>query len=750
MKNIFSIFILLLSTIYICFSDFNDYFDMELITPYFMDMSVASDNKIYICGLDGAIHISEDKGKTWSIRNANCEDMLISISGIGENAITISSSGTIRYTKDGGLNWESPTSYISHSLNCIVLCDIQTGVAVGDSGIIIKTSDGGMNWYEIQTGITSDILSALVTETKAIIIATVDGDIYKSSDNGDNWIKLNIPVQFGNRMKFSYSLDKVIYLLTENVLLKSSDDGDTWDYFTNPYSKSEFCYYTRNGNGFIGASQLKTKILKMCNDYQIIDTVNLSVDFEEVLPTALKRIEFFDDNHGIAVGVYNTIFVTEDGGINWEEISFFYTYPPEGKISSIYFINDSIGYIGAYRESLFKTSDKGLSWHYVKKDSLRGKFSSISSLNFFDENTGMMKSNEWHGTLLITYDGAKSVKRDTVSNQMNGAMFQFDYLEDSSFFFIGWRWFYNTDHTYYGIREFNGTWHNKSVFDSCKLTSRYYHKDKIFLCGYYIDSCKLPDEPYIYYRGMMVVLNDSCQKWKKILFDNTEIINAVEFVDDNIGYAYANDYIYGKADKTIFYRTTDGGESWHYLSNDTNIIQKVATLKNYNNRFNIGYGREMKYLFSSDYGSNWSEINLPTSFSVQDFFATENCFYVTGMKGTFSYIYRLKLKDEYISVSEETQSLPAPLAYISIPYPNPANDYTNFDIIWDKRYDIEEINFSVSDVYGRIIENPVIESITQSVNKATIKWKTDYIPKGLYIFQLEVEGYKRTQKVIVY
>jgi len=696
------------------------------------------------------VNFSSDRGKTWILENSKSDAMLLSISAYGNTAITVGTEGTIRYTLNNGENWDIPQSITSLTLKCVVLLDEKTGVAVGDSGIILKTEDCGKNWKQIKSEISSKIISAFVTKSKTILIATTDGKMYESSDDGDTWIQKNIPIGFFNPRKFNYSLDNKIYLLTENVLLKSDDDGETWQCFNNPDSKREFCCYLRNGSGLIGGAKFSSSLLKIESDTTVIDTIKLTKEFGEILPSAIKNVAFFDENDGIVIGVYGFIFITSDGGKNWIEISNFYTYPPDGRISVINFINDSVGFIGTHKETLYKTNDKGITWHYVKKDSLRGMSSSITSIFFFDENVGMMNSNQYNGTLLLTYNGGLNIKRDTASNYLNGANYGFDFLKDSSFLFIGWRWFYNVDHTYYGLREFNGTWQNKGVFDSCKLGSRYFYKDKIFLSGYFIDSCKLPDEPNIYYRGLIVKSDDNCKTWKRTYFDTMDVIRGVEFIDDNLGYAFGNGYIYGKENATVFYRTTDGGETWHFFSNDTNIIRKVATLRGLNAKYSIGMGREMKYLITTDNGANWSDIPFPTNFTLQKFYATENYFYIIGMWGSYNILLRLKLKDEYISVDEETQSLPAPLAYMSVPYPNPANEYTNFDIIWDKRFDLNELNFSISNIFGQKIEKPKLELYGKTINTATIRWNTGGVPRGLYVFQLEVDGYQRAHKVIVY
>jgi photosystem II stability/assembly factor-like uncharacterized protein len=722
---------------------------MDLISPYYMDICKTSDNKTYICGSPGVVYFSDNRGQTWSIGKTDSYGIFLSISALGNSAITVGYFGEISFTLDGGTKWNKPQKITSQKLNSVVLIDENIGVAFGDNGTIIKTTDSGRNWNQIQSEILSNILYALVTESKKIIIATSDGNIYKSFDFGDSWSKVTIPVGFANPRKFAYSLDKIIYLLTDNKILKSTDEGETWHFFNNPNRKYDFIYFTRDGNGYIGGSQFNTKLVRVKNDTIVVDTINITAKFDEVLDTPIKGLVFFDESEGLAFGTYNFISKTYNKGDSWDLISYFNTYGSDMPLSSIFFLNDSVGFVGTKNEILYKTTNRGITWDYIKKDSLRDCFSSILSIFFFDENVGMLNSYEWDGTLLKTYDGGRTVKRDTVSRQLNGATFDFNFIHDSTFLFIGWRWFDNVWHTYYGLREFNGSWLNKGVFDSCQLASRYFLRNKIFLSGYFIDSCKLPEEPYMYYRGLIVKSEDNCKTWKKTFFDTIDVIRSVEFVDDSLGYAFSNSYINGKEDSTIVFRTTDGGESWHFFSNDTNIIRKIAILRNHNGKYAIGYGKNKKYLFTTDYGATWSPLPISTSYTIMGIYATDNYFYLKGICGTYNIMIRIKLKDEYISVKEETQSLPAPLAYMSLPYPNPANEYTNFDIVWDKRYDINENSFSITNVFGQKFDNTKLEILGRNDNRATIRWNTNGIPAGLYIFKLELDGYQRVQKVVL-
>ena len=71
-------------------------------------------------------------------------------------------------------------------------------------------------------------------------------------------------------------------------------------------------------------------------------------------------------------------------------------------------------------------------------------------------------------------------------------------------------------------------------------------------------------------------------------------------------------------------------------------------------------------------------------------------------------------------------------------------------IAWDLKYIYQDIHFSVYDIYGSKIENQKFDFTAESVNTGTVSWYLSSISSGIYIIELEVGGYKRVQKVIVY
>jgi photosystem II stability/assembly factor-like uncharacterized protein len=754
MKKIF-IMIIFISIIYFdSRSDFHTYFDMDLVTADYMSMCLANENDIYLCGLYGTIHYSSDRGQSWSICKSNTDELLFSIDAEGNNAISVGTGGTIRYTYNKGLTWKAPDSITSVTLKSVVMIDEQTGVAFGYSGTILKTTNGGENWLKINTGTNDNFYCSAITETNTLLTATYEGNIYKSVNNGENWEKLDLDINFTNPYNFSYTFNKIIYLLTEDNLLKSTDNGISWIELPKPYENSNYCCYINNDKGFILSDYLKLKFLTVNEDTSIIDTINLVEKYDEDFPVPIKSLKFFDENNGIAIGLDNLIAITSDGGMSWKLKSFLCLYNsfPQSTIGSVYFINDSNGFIGTGKENLYKTTNYGKTWEYIEKCSNRGSHYEINNLFFYDEYVGMMMSQSYSGTLLRTYDGGKTVVRDTVSNDFGPhPRFQTIDIEDSLFLFYSLFLDNSISYYYYGSRYFSGQWDYKSKLDSSQIFSKHiFNKNRFIFAGTKIDSSLLPEKPNIYYSSLISVTSDGGKSWSKYSLDSIEVVRSMIFENDNIGYIFGNQYKdYSSWENIKIYKTTDGGSIWNLI--DTNYIRVSSRLKN-NKNYCVAFDNENNFIFSPDNGVNWHDIQVNKNFYIRSIFATNNCFYIKCSVGDiWNVLLRLKLKDEFINVTEEEIESPVtPLAFILEPYPNPARNYTNFFIVWKENYAFDDLKISVYDINGEKITNPKLDFNAKTVNTGILTWYPSGIATGVYFIEVEVGGYKRARKVMIY
>jgi photosystem II stability/assembly factor-like uncharacterized protein len=138
-------------------------------------------------------------------------------------------------------------------------------------------------------------------------------------------------------------------------------------------------------------------------------------------------IAFWNDKEGIAMGDPTdnclSIIVTRDGGDNWEKISCELLPAVENgeaafaaSNTNIAIVNDHVWIAsGGKRTRVFHSADKGVSWEVFETPMLQGgTMTGIYSIDFFDENTGVIFGGNWEqkefneGNKALTTDGGKT------------------------------------------------------------------------------------------------------------------------------------------------------------------------------------------------------------------------------------------------------------------------------------------------------------------------------------------------------
>ncbi len=136
---------------------------------------------------------------------------------------------------------------------------------------------------------------------------------------------------------------------------------------------------------------------------------------------------FWNDEEGIAMGdpVDNclSVIITRDGGDHWEKVPC--SALPETESgeagfaasnSNISVINDHVWIVsGGKRARVFYSADKGLSWEVFETPIIQGgAMTGIYSVDFFDENNGVIFGGNWEekdfneGNKAVSSDGGRT------------------------------------------------------------------------------------------------------------------------------------------------------------------------------------------------------------------------------------------------------------------------------------------------------------------------------------------------------
>lgn len=203
-----------------------------------------------------------DGGKTWVTQLKELIDKttfgigLVSIYFVNrDSGWAVGENGVIRYTKDGGEQWEHQNSGTELYLYGIHFSDVKRGIITGDrrvaigedseadkkaKGVILYTDDGGQHWRTAWWKIPV-LLSGgpffLDKNTSWVAVETLDGTLLLSSGDGGKTWKEKKQENISASSPYFIDKDRGVLLLEKNMLLITDNGGKTWRKMRKPHRK---------------------------------------------------------------------------------------------------------------------------------------------------------------------------------------------------------------------------------------------------------------------------------------------------------------------------------------------------------------------------------------------------------------------------------------------------------------------------------------------------------------------------------
>lgn len=483
----------------------------------------------YIVGGYGYVLKSIDSGSSWKQISTGYTDNFNTVNIINETTIIISGSNSIVKSTDGGSTWtrlEIPNSAVNKTFFTTALI----GHAACDNGRIFKTIDGGVNWYTTMTSniSPSDYFIIYFINQNVGFASREHNNLYKTIDGGETWTSVSgISEAIYN---FSFINENEGYAVGDSgVIFKTINGGSNWSWvgFQVDLIDNSSLYgvhFLDSNKGFATGARGR-----------IIRTTDGGKTWTENSPTYndINNIQFLTKEKGIAQ-VGNSFFKTTDSGSTWNKIGSI-NYRQYSSIVTFKFVNENVGYAAAGGPNggyVFKTIDGGVTWN-----ALNGGFriidEGVSSISFFNENTGVISGGYNQEKILKTTDGGNSWVQ--LSNY-NFPKIQF--LDKN----LGYA------HNYYNrklYKTIDGGINWQVVFTAQEDIRSIDFLDKDH--GYLVGS-----------NGLIFKTNNGGIDWIKLEIPYG-YYREVKFYSKNVG------YIFDKEGK--LYKTENGGSSWKYILN---------------------------------------------------------------------------------------------------------------------------------------------------------------------------------------
>jgi len=250
-------------------------------------------------------------------------------------------------SKDSGTTWNSvyaPELYEVFTPTLAINPVISSTIYAGIANALITSADGGINWGNgVQVGLGGQITSLAIDSVKPQNMYAANYGFYRSIDGGINWQRIDSGLLDG--WVHSIALDPnspaTIYASTDNlggVIKKSTDGGVTWD-FTGalipppvfpPCPDGGTCWYESNppmysiqalvvspstpGTIYTGTSEGLFVTVNGGANWQEIDSGLAAKNVQAIAVSSLEPGVLY-------VGTTAGVFISIDGGLHWADLN---------------------------------------------------------------------------------------------------------------------------------------------------------------------------------------------------------------------------------------------------------------------------------------------------------------------------------------------------------------------------------------------------------------------------------------------
>ena len=369
----------------------------------------------FVYGSTATIFKTIDSGESWiqldlaeGLPHASISKLSYINDSVGFIAISNDPIKIYR-TEDQGLSWTkvfSDWKVLSFDVGDFIFSDDLHGyftlpTHLGYTLSIVLTDDGGLTWNEEQLDDFGYVHGKAFCKYDSEISFGVGfyGTVIQSTDAGHSWIKKYTRFKSGGIYDIQFLNSEEAYALSNNFiggvttsfLMKTINGGVSWEVCNDSYISTGALSFLNPEVGFYSNYE----------DYlALYKTINGGETWEEYineLDIYPRIMQFINESKGLIVSDNYNLYLTNDGGQNWEIIDIpfgqirdleyisendIYVLNDDGFYYSndggeewdfinveipgrdLYFHNDEIAYIAGYN-LIMKSTDGGVTWHDI-------------------------------------------------------------------------------------------------------------------------------------------------------------------------------------------------------------------------------------------------------------------------------------------------------------------------------------------------------------------------------------------------
>lgn len=503
-------------------------------------------------------------------------------------------------------------------------------IALSDS-IYLGTQDsvlvtpGTFKSYKWSTGETSASIYIKNVGWYSVTVENEAGCIYsksfyvysdKQEKSTDEWQLLNPQPSAYNALNVHFLNSQLGYILNTNQILTTTNGGNTWNVLQDITPTAKKMAFKGNCGYIIGNKGNKGILYKSTDMGYGWNELNTNAE------DGFLSINFIGNDTLIITG--NTMLHTSfDGGVSWTSSMF----PEYVSVLSSCFVSATEGHIGYSNGNVYKTIDGGKTW--VQKSSNNTSSSSINKIYFVNDSVGFIPQG-YRGDILATADRGETWSK--LEENWNNSYLS--YFIDSQY---GYKIekngviFQTTSGgaSWNRVGFLNGKFVGEDINDIHFIDSRtgvavgaggriLKTTDNGLTWSNYsitydeIRKIDIASETTFYAQAgnSFIKTTDSGKSWINVGAPNSSgSTYDFDFVDENVGYAIVNPYLYSSQRANKIYKTTDGGASWSVTNGGNSLFYNAlfsVWFIDENTGFASGYENTFK---TTDGGATWVTIN---------------------------------------------------------------------------------------------------------------------------------------------
>lgn len=744
-------------------NQFYDQIDYTRVTCNFSG-SVSKGNVLLVYGDGGIILRSNDGGTNWERINLSDSLNIIGMVALGSNFVGLCSSKYAILSSDGGKNWQLQ-NLGDNQFYQLLSKDNKLYALLNGKVWVMNQNLEKIKEYPLAT---SALYNSITLVGNSIVCSVGDGKLQIINTETDQQqtvvlssiisgtdFQIKMPIKSNGSNLIFFAVGSNIYQYSTATstatarLLLITKKGSVFE----SYNDDIYFLYTLNN----------TILVTLDSMYFVkSDINNKPVQIKQpgndryIIGLTFQSLTFISKDTIIAVGKNHLIYMSYNGGKNWELKSFMGQY-----LNVFLFNNQEARTVGPYA-SMSQTNNGGVTWlpqkSYPNVFTGNDRFynpANYQGTTFFKDKmngfTGVSLGSQRDTNLIFTNDGGRTVQLK--STDIIREDFQTFALEHSGkYILFTWGCIghdFGCWTVVYTLNDTLGVEHKTAIrgwqmFYATNLNGTLYALGK--------DSVDTDTITY-----SVFISQDAGISWKKDFTFEVRLENRFELQARDISRIGNSLYIRWFS-SVLHPDDTSARQNYYKINLDTKTARKILTIKadggwemfNIKNDFFVGTytfpkgGVQTSMITTDDIEKDpviWKPFTSKR-FTMPNlaYFSSDSlfCFSTYDSSAQSGGLYFAHAKKTNAVIEEPIINNTSRM-YMSGPQPQPARDIVRMRLYWDQTLDIERAEFTVFDLLGTLVSRKGDFVLNQQNSySGDLVWRTSKLPSGIYFVRCRI------------